>query len=67
LHVQFSISRRAKMGESKMETELTLRDLMRDRKEEVVKIALAARKAVLKAAGCNRQSAGLIWAFAESG
>lgn len=39
------------MSESKMQTELILRDLMRDRKEEVVKIALAARKAVLKAAG----------------
>ena len=34
-----------------MQTELILRDLMRDRKEEVVKIALAARKAVLKNAG----------------
>lgn len=39
------------MVESKMETELILRDLMRDRKEVVVKLALAARKAVLKAAG----------------
>lgn len=39
------------MAESKTSTELILRDLMRDRKEEVVKIALAARKAVLKAAG----------------
>lgn len=39
------------MAESKTQTELVLRDLMRDRKEEVVKIALAARKAVLKTAG----------------
>lgn len=39
------------MSESKMETELILRDLMRDRKEVVVKLALTARKAVLKAAG----------------
>lgn len=39
------------MAESKMETEMILRDLMRDRTEEVVKIALAARKAVLKKAG----------------
>jgi hypothetical protein len=39
------------MAESKNQTELILRDLMRDRKEEVVKIALAARKAVLKTAG----------------
>lgn len=39
------------MAESKTQTERILRDLMRDRKEEVVKIALAARKAVLKTAG----------------
>jgi hypothetical protein len=39
------------MAESKTQTEMILRDLMRDRKEEVVKIALAARKAVLKTAG----------------
>ncbi len=39
------------MAESKTQTELILRDLMRDRKEEVVKIALSARKAVLKTAG----------------
>ncbi len=39
------------MAESNTHTELILRELMRDRKEEVVKIALAARKAVLKAAG----------------
>ncbi len=39
------------MAESKMQTELVLRELMHDRKEEVVKIALAARKAVLKIAG----------------
>lgn len=39
------------MAESKTPTELILRDLMRDRKEGVVKIALAARKAVLKTAG----------------
>lgn len=39
------------MTVSKTQTELILRDLMRDRKEEVVKIALAARKAVLKSAG----------------
>jgi hypothetical protein len=39
------------MTESKTQTELILRDLMRDRKEDVVKIALAARKAVLKTAG----------------
>jgi hypothetical protein len=39
------------MAESKTQTELILHDLMRDRKEEVVKIALAARKAVLKTAG----------------
>jgi hypothetical protein len=38
------------MAESKTQTEMILRDLMRDRKEEVIKIALAARKAVLKAA-----------------
>jgi Domain of unknown function (DU1801) len=39
------------MAESKTPTELILRELMQDRKEEVVKIALAARKAVLKSAG----------------
>ncbi len=39
------------MTEAKTQTELILRELMRDRKEEVVKIALAARKAVLKIAG----------------
>ncbi len=40
------------MAESKTPTtDLILRDLMRDRKEEVVKIALAARSAVLKTAG----------------
>ena len=39
------------MAESKTQTEMILRDLMRDRKEEVIKIALAARKAVLKTAG----------------
>ena len=39
------------MAASNTQTELILRDLMRDRKEEVVKIALAARKAVLKTAG----------------
>lgn len=39
------------MAESQTQTERILRDLMRDRKEEVVKIALAARKAVLKTAG----------------
>ena len=39
------------MAESKTQTEMILRDLMRDRKEDVVKIALAARKAVLKTAG----------------
>lgn len=39
------------MTEAKTQTELVLRELMRDRKEEVVKIALAARKAVLKSAG----------------
>ena len=51
MRVQFSILRRASMAESKTQTEMILRDLMRDRKEEVVKIALAARKAVLKTAG----------------
>jgi hypothetical protein len=51
LRVQFSILRRANMAESKTQTEMILRDLMRDRKEDVVKIALAARKAVLKTAG----------------
>lgn len=39
------------MTESKQTTEMILRELMLDRKEEVVKIALAARKAVLKTAG----------------
>ena len=39
------------MAESKTQTEMILRDLMRDRKEDVVKIALAARKAVLRTAG----------------
>ena len=39
------------MADSKRETELVLRDLMQDRREEVVRIALAARKAVLKTAG----------------
>jgi hypothetical protein len=39
------------MPESKQTTEMILRELMCDRKEEVVKIALAARKAVLKTAG----------------
>ena len=39
------------MTQSNKETEETLRELMRDRSEEVVKIALAARKTVLKAAG----------------
>lgn len=39
------------MVESKKQTELILRELMRDRKEEVVEIALAARKAVLKKSG----------------
>ncbi len=51
MRVQFSISKRVNMAESKTQTELILRDLMRGRKEEVVKIALAARKAVLKTAG----------------
>lgn len=36
---------------SKNETELILRELMQGREEDVIKIALAARKAVLKAAG----------------
>lgn len=35
------------MAQSKLQTELVLRELMRDRADEVVKIALAARKAVL--------------------
>lgn len=39
------------MTESKTSTEVVLRELMQDRNEEVVKIALAARKEVLKAAG----------------
>ncbi|MBN8600181.1 MAG: DUF1801 domain-containing protein [Planctomycetes bacterium] len=39
------------MAGSKNETELILRELMRGREEDVIKIALAARKAVLKAAG----------------
>lgn len=39
------------MSKSKTPTELILRELLRDRKEEVVEIALAARKAVLKTAG----------------
>lgn len=39
------------MAESKKPTELILRDLMKDHKEEVVKIALAARNTVLKTAG----------------
>jgi len=39
------------MPEAKAQTELILRELMRDRTEEVVKLALAARNAVLKAAG----------------
>ena len=51
MRAQFSISKRVNMAESKTQTELILRDLMRARKEEVVKIALAARKAVLKSAG----------------
>ena len=48
---QLSNPQETYMAESKLETELTLRDLMRDRKEDVVKVALAARKAVLKTAG----------------
>ena len=36
------------MAGSKNETELILRELMRGREEDVIKIALAARKAVLK-------------------
>ncbi len=51
MRAPFSISKRANMAGSKAQTELILRDLMHDRKEDVVKIALAARKAVLKAAG----------------
>jgi hypothetical protein len=51
LHVPFSISKRDNMPEAKNETELILRDLMQGRKEEVVKIALAARKSVLKSTG----------------
>ena len=39
------------MTSSKMSTELILRELMRGRSDEVVDIALAARKAVLKVAG----------------
>jgi Domain of unknown function (DU1801) len=39
------------MAESNAQTELVLRELLRNRTEDVVKIALAARKAVLKAAG----------------
>jgi len=39
------------MAGSKNETELILRELMRGREESVIKIALAARKAVLKVAG----------------
>ncbi len=39
------------MASANAQTELILRELMRDRADEVVKIALAARKAVLKAAG----------------
>ncbi|MDX1925210.1 MAG: DUF1801 domain-containing protein [Pirellulaceae bacterium] len=39
------------MTDSKTPTEIILRELMQDRKEEVVKVALAARKAVLKIAG----------------
>ncbi len=39
------------MAESKNATEVVLRDLLRDRKDDVVKIALAARKSVLKIAG----------------
>jgi hypothetical protein len=51
LRAPFSISKRADMADSKKQTELILRELMQDRNEDVVKIALAARKAVLKAAG----------------
>jgi hypothetical protein len=36
---------------SKNETELILRELMQGRQEDVIKIALSARKAVLKVAG----------------
>ncbi len=39
------------MLEPNANTELTLRKIMQNRTEEVVKIALAARKAVLKASG----------------
>lgn len=39
------------MSDSNAQIELTLRELMRGRKEDVIKIALAARKAVLKSAG----------------
>lgn len=39
------------MAESKVQTEAILRELMQDRREEVIKIALQARKAVLKIAG----------------
>jgi hypothetical protein len=50
LHVLSSISSETNMAASKNETELILRELMRGRREEVIKIALAARKAVLKTA-----------------
>lgn len=49
--VPFSTTRKANMAGSKNETELILRELMRGREEDVIKIALAARKAVHKAAG----------------
>lgn len=39
------------MAKSKSQTELVLRELMQDRTEDVVSIALAARNAVLKSAG----------------
>lgn len=39
------------MAQAKVDTESILRELMRDRADEVVKIALAARRAVLEAAG----------------
>lgn len=39
------------MAEPKLQTEMILRELLQDRADEVVKTALAARKAVLKSAG----------------
>lgn len=59
------------MLEPKAQTELILRELMRERTEEIVKLALAARKTVLKAASrCSEliyETYGISNAFTYTG